>query len=57
MNKLKGIISIIGVIAKYGAVLIAVVKGIDLVHEELKKIDFTDVKKDVEPVKEVQQNE
>jgi hypothetical protein len=42
MNKLKSIISIIGVIVKYSAVVMAVIKGIEVVFEELKKIDLTD---------------
>jgi hypothetical protein len=42
MNKLKRIISIIGVIVKYSAVVMAVIKGIEVFFEELKKIDLTD---------------
>jgi hypothetical protein len=41
MNKLKGIISIIGVIVKYSAVVMAIIKGIEVVFDELKKIDLT----------------
>ncbi|PIF34663.1 hypothetical protein CLU81_5324 [Flavobacterium sp. 9] len=53
MNKLKGVISIIGLVAKYGAVVLAIVKGLELVHDELKKIDFSDSAKP-EPIKEVE---
>lgn len=45
MNKLKGIIQIIGVIVKYSAVVMAVIKGIEVVYDELEKIDLTDKSK------------
>ncbi|WP_185965302.1 hypothetical protein [Flavobacterium franklandianum] len=41
MNKLRGIISIIGVIVKYSAVVMAIIKGIEVVYSELEKIDLT----------------
>lgn len=44
MSKLKGIISFIGLIVKYSAVVLAVIKGIEVVYSELKKIDFNDKK-------------
>lgn len=44
MNKLKNIISIVGIIVKYGAVITAVIKGIQVVSEELEKIDFSENK-------------
>lgn len=46
MNKLKGIVSVIGLIVKYSAVVMAVIKGIQVVSEELEKIDF-----DTKPVR------
>lgn len=50
MNKLKGIISVIGLIVKYSAVVLAIIKGITVISEELEKIDF-DSKKEVQPLK------
>ncbi|MDD5151422.1 MAG: hypothetical protein PHC28_13270 [Flavobacterium sp.] len=44
MNKLKGIISIIGIIVKYSAVVMAVIKGIEVIYDELEKIDLSDKK-------------
>lgn len=41
MSKLKGIISIIGLIVKYSAVVMAIIKGIEVVYQELGKIDLT----------------
>jgi hypothetical protein len=40
MKNLKGIVSIIGIIVKYGAVVTAILKGIQVVSEELGKLDF-----------------
>ena len=48
MNKLKGIISLIGVIVKYSAVVMAIIKGIEVVYSELEKIDLTDKAKENE---------
>lgn len=42
MNKLKGIVSIIGVIVKYSAVVMAIIKGIQVVYDELGKLDLSD---------------
>lgn len=44
MNKLKGIVSVIGLIVKYSAVVMAIIKGIDVVYQELEKIDFSEKK-------------
>lgn len=44
MQKLKGILSIIGLVVKYSAVVMAIIKGIEVVYEELQKIDFNDKK-------------
>lgn len=56
MNKLKGIVSVIGLIVKYSAVVMAVIKGIDVVYQELEKIDF-DGDKPKETLKITQENE
>lgn len=40
MKNLKGIISVIGIIVKYGAVVTAIIKGVQVVSDELSKIDF-----------------
>lgn len=40
MKNLKGIVSIIGIIIKYGAVVTAILKGIQVVSDELGKLDF-----------------
>ena len=40
MKNLKGIVSIIGIIVKYGAVVTAILKGIQVVSDELSKLDF-----------------
>lgn len=48
MNKLKGIISIIGIIVKYSAVVMAIIKGIEVVYSELEKIDLTQKTKENE---------
>lgn len=42
MNKLKGVIAVIGLIVKYSAIVMAVIKGIQVVHYELEKLDFSD---------------
>lgn len=44
MNKLKSIINVIGLVVKYSAVVMAVIKGIQVTFEELKNINFDDVK-------------
>ncbi|WP_310560618.1 hypothetical protein [Flavobacterium sp.] len=48
MNKLKGVISFIGIIVKYSAVVMAIIKGIEVVYDELEKIDLTDKTKENE---------
>ena len=45
MNKLNSIISIIKLVVKYSAVVVAVIKGIELISDELQKIDLTDKSK------------
>ncbi|CAD0006565.1 hypothetical protein [Flavobacterium salmonis] len=40
MKNLKGVISIIGIVVKYGAVVTAIIKGVQVVADELSKIDF-----------------
>lgn len=40
MNKLKTIIAFIGVIVKYSAIVLAVIKGIQCTYNELQDIDF-----------------
>ncbi|WET02793.1 hypothetical protein NYQ10_16230 [Flavobacterium johnsoniae] len=40
MKNLKGIVSIIAIIVKYGAVVTAILKGIQVVSDELGKLDF-----------------
>lgn len=47
MKSLKSIISVIGIIVKYSAVITAIIKGVEVVYAELDKIDF-------EPKKEVE---
>lgn len=42
MKSLKGVISIIGIIVKYSAVVMAIIKGIEVVYSELEKIDLGD---------------
>jgi hypothetical protein len=42
MNKLKGIISVIGIIVKYSAVVMAIIKGIQVVYSELEKLDLSE---------------
>ncbi len=42
MNKLNSIISIIKLVVKYSAVVVAVIKGIELISDELQKIDLSD---------------
>ncbi len=54
MGKLKGIVSVIGIIVKYSAVVMAVIKGIQVVSEELEKLDFSDSKETPKPLKEVE---
>lgn len=49
MKNLKTIIGIISIIVKYGAVVMAIIKGIEVVHSELEKINLDDTKPD--PVK------
>lgn len=40
MNKLKAGIAFFGVIIKYGAFVMAVIKGLEVMYDELQKIDF-----------------
>jgi len=47
MLKLKGIISLIGMIVKYSAVVMAIIKGIEVVYNELEKIDLSDNQKNI----------
>ncbi|WP_185963449.1 hypothetical protein [Flavobacterium gawalongense] len=56
MNKLKGIVGIIGIIVKYSAVVMAIIKGIEVVSKELEKIDF-DGDKPKQALKITQENE
>lgn len=42
MKKINGIISVVQMVAKYGAIIVAVVKGVEVVVEELKKINLDD---------------
>ncbi|WP_185963154.1 hypothetical protein [Flavobacterium gawalongense] len=44
MNKVKGVISVIGIIVKYSAVVMAIIKGIEVIYQELEKIDFSEKK-------------
>lgn len=41
MNKLKGIISVVGLIVKYSAIVMAIIKGIEVAYNELEKIDLS----------------
>jgi hypothetical protein len=40
MNKLKGVIAVIGLVVKYSAIVIAIIKGVQVAYDELQKIDF-----------------
>ncbi|URC11444.1 hypothetical protein [Flavobacterium sp. B183] len=40
MKSLKTILSVIGIVVKYGAVVTAILKGIQVVSDELQKLDF-----------------
>lgn len=40
MKSLKTILSVIGIIVKYGAVVTAILKGIQVVSDELSKLDL-----------------
>lgn len=42
MKKISGLIAIIQTVAKYGAIVVAIVKGIEVVVSELKNIDLDD---------------
>jgi hypothetical protein len=42
MTKINNIIKIVALVAKYGAIAVAVVKGIEVMVEELKKIKLDD---------------
>lgn len=42
MKNLKNIIGVIKIIVKYSAVVIAIIKGITVVCDELEKIDLSD---------------
>lgn len=44
MNKLKSVIGIIKLVVKYSAVVMAVIKGIQVVSDELESINFDDEK-------------
>ena len=40
MKNLKTVFSVIGIIVKYGAVVTAILKGVQVVSDELSKLDF-----------------
>ena len=42
MKNLSSVVKIVSLVLKYSAVLIAVVKGLEVINEELQKIDFND---------------
>jgi len=44
MQKLGSIISIIKIVVKYSAVVVAIIKGIELISDELQKIDLSEKK-------------
>jgi hypothetical protein len=47
MKQIKSIVSIIGIVVKYGAVVMAIVKGLSVMYEELQNIEIsTDTKKE-----------
>ncbi|MCV9934394.1 hypothetical protein OIU80_19110 [Flavobacterium sp. LS1R47] len=52
MKSLKTILSVIGIIVKYGAVVTAILKGIQVVSDELEKLDLgkDDVKTSSRPL-------
>lgn len=47
MLKLNSIIKLIGVVVKYSAVVMAIIKGIETVYSELGKLDFNVSQKSV----------
>ncbi|WP_132036790.1 hypothetical protein [Flavobacterium circumlabens] len=49
---MKTILSVIGIIVKYGAVVTAILKGIQVVSDELEKLDLgkEDVKASARPL-------
>lgn len=42
MKRLKGVIDVIGLVVKYSAVVMAIIKGVEVVYSELEKIDLSD---------------
>ena len=42
MKNISAVVKVFGMILKYSAVLMAVVKGIEIVHQELEKIDLNE---------------
>lgn len=42
MKSLKSVISVIGLIVKYSAVVMAIIKGVQVVYTELEKIDISE---------------
>ena len=42
MKNLSVVLKTFGLILKYSAVLLAVIKGLEVVNDELKKIDLSD---------------
>jgi hypothetical protein len=47
MKQIKSIVSIIGIVVKYGAVVMAIVKGLSVMYEELQNIEISsDTKKE-----------
>jgi hypothetical protein len=40
MKSVKSIVAIIGIIVKYGAIVTAILKGIQVVSDELSKLDL-----------------
>jgi hypothetical protein len=48
MKQIKSIVAVIGIVVKYGAVVMAIVKGLSVMYEELQNIEISsDAKKEL----------
>lgn len=44
MKNLKGVINVVKLIVKYSAIVVAIIKGITVICDELEKIDLSENK-------------
>jgi hypothetical protein len=46
MKSVKSIVNIVGIVVKYSAIIIAIFKGLQVMYDELQKINTNDINND-----------